>query len=69
MEGPIIFAADDGDARTAGAVLRLLQGAGDAAAAQARPARTMVRPAPVGAPRRGRQAVPRPPVRSRRQGR
>lgn len=62
MDEPIIFAADDDAARLAAAVLRELRGPTPVVPTR----RTMVRPAPLGTPRRGRQAVPRPPVRSRR---
>jgi hypothetical protein len=64
MDEPTIYAADDAAVRVAAAVLRELRGPTPVV----RQPRAMVRPAPLGTPRRSRQAVPRPPVRSRRGG-
>jgi hypothetical protein len=62
MDEPRIYAADEHAVRLTAAVLREI--AGGATEAPAR--RAMIRPAAPGAGRRGRQVVPRPPVRRRR---
>jgi hypothetical protein len=63
MDEPRIYAADEHARRLTAAVLReLAAGAGDASSSR----RVMIRPAAPGAVRRGRQLVPRPPVRRRR---
>lgn len=62
MDEPQIFAADAAAVRIAAAVLRQVRDD----ATPPPPRRAMTRPETLGAPRRSRQVLPRPPIRARR---